>query len=167
MPHLSDDPKGRSEEEKCLADITQHGVHVMRVFGDNEWPNFVYSVGLYHNFRVPEIIILGLKPELSHLMLNEIAKRAAKGETFRIGDTIDGLLQGFAVVLRPVRQELIEPHFGWDLWFYDGQEFPTAQLVWPSTSGVWPWEPSASHDFRVRQPLLEIVDVSDWARSAS
>jgi hypothetical protein len=167
MPHLSDDPKERTEEEKCIADVATHGLHVLRVFGDNEWPTFVYSVGLFHNFHIPEIIILGLEPELAHVTLNEIASRARQGESFQIGDTIEGLLEGFSVVLRPVRHELIEPHFGWDLWFYDGQTFPAAQLVWPTTSGVWPWEPSASDEFRGRQPLLAVADVPGWARSAS
>lgn len=167
MPRLSDDPKERAAEEKCLADIAEHGLHVLRVFGDDEWPGFVYSVGLYHSFQIPEIIILGLKPELSHATLNEIARRAQEGERFRVGDSIDGLLEGFSTVLRPVRRELVEPHFGWDRWFYDGAEFPTAQLVWPTTAGVWPWDAATSADFRARQPLLAEVGVPDWARSAS
>ena len=166
MPHLSDDPKARAAEDKCLADIAEHGLHVLRVLGDAEWPGFVYSVGLYRNFEIPEIIIVGLKPDLAHGVLNEIASRARQGERFRLGDTIDGLLDGFSVVLRPVRDALIEPHFGWDFWYYDGQDFPTAQLVWPTTSGIWPWDPSASEDFRAVQPLLATAEVPAWARRA-
>ena len=166
MPHLSDDPKTRAAEDKCLGDIAEHGLHVLRVLGDEKWPNFVYSVGLYRNFEIPETIIVGLKPDLAHVVLNEIANRARQGERFRLGDTIDGLLDGFSVVLRPVRDALIAAHFGWDLWYYDGQEFPTAQLVWPTTSGIWPWDPSASEDFRACQPLLATAEVPAWARRA-
>jgi hypothetical protein len=167
MPTLSDDPKERAAEDKCLADIAEHGLHVLRVFGDDEWPGFVYSVGLYHNFQIPEIIIVGLKPDLSHVLLNEIAKRARQGERFQLGDTIHGLLDDFSLMLRPVRDELIEPHFGWDLWYYKDQVFPTAQLVWPTTSGIWPWDPRASEEFRARQPVLANVEVPPWARRAS
>jgi hypothetical protein len=167
MPNLSDDPKVRAAEDKCLADIAEYGLHVIRVGGDEEWPGFVYSVGLYHNFQSPEIIVVGLRPDLSHSLLNEIAERARQGERFQLGDTIDGLLDGFSLVLRPVRDELIEPHFGWDLWYYGGQVFPTGQLVWPTTSGIWPWDPSASEEFRALQPLLADAEVPAWARRAS
>jgi hypothetical protein len=167
MPRLSDDPKERAREQKCLADVEKYGLHVLRVFGDTEWPSFVYSVGLNRNFQIPEIIILGLAPDVAHEVLNEIASRARSGERFRVGDTIDGLLEGFKVVLRPVRDDFIEPHFGWDIWLYDGMQFPVAQLVWPTTSGVWPWDPNASDDFRARQPLLETADVPAWARGAN
>jgi hypothetical protein len=167
MPHLSDDPKARAGEEKCLADIAQHGLRVMKVMGDEEWPEFVYSVGLHHTFGVPETIILGLRTDVSHWILNELADRARHGERFQVGDTIEGLLEGFPVQLRSVRHEQIEPHFGWARWFYDGDPFPTMQLVWPTTSGVWPWETGASEEFRRKQPLLESADVPAWARGAS
>lgn len=167
MPHLSDDPKERASEDKCLADIEQYGLHVMKVMGDKDWPEFTYSVGLYHNFEVPEIIILGLRSDLAHWILNELADRARRGERFQAGDTLEGLLDGFPVQLRTVRKEQIEPHSGWALWFYDGRPFPVLQLVWPTTSGVWPWENPASDDFRKRQPLLETADVPAWALRAS
>ena len=167
MPHLSDDPKARLGEEKCLADIEQYGLHVMKVGGDNEWPEFAYSVGLYHTFQVPEIIILGLGTELAHWILNEIADRARRGERLQIGDTLEGPLEGFPVRLRGVREEQIEPHFGWARWFYDGRQFPALQLVWPTTSGVWPWEHGATEELRHQQPLLESADVPAWARRAS
>jgi hypothetical protein len=128
---------------------------------------FVYSIGLYHNFGIPETIILGLRSDVAHWVLNELATRARQGELFAIGDTVEGLLEGFPVQLRTVREEHIEPHFGWARWFYDGQPFPVMQLVWPTTSGVWPWDTEASREFREKQPLLENADVPAWARRAS
>ena len=167
MPHLSDDPKKRAGEDKCLADIEQYGLHVMKVLGDAEWPEFTYSVGFYHTFQLSEIIILGLRSDLAHWILNELADRARRGERFQVGDTLEGLLEGFPVQLRSLRDEHVEPHFGWARWFYDGQQFPVLQLVWPTTSGVWPWNPEASEEFRLKQPLLESADVPAWARRAS
>jgi hypothetical protein len=166
MPILSDDPKFRASEEKCLADVATYGLHVIKVLGDNEWPEFTYSIGLYHTFQIPEIIILGLPSDLAHSVLNEIASRARDGERFQTTDTVTGLLEGFPVVFRSVPEAHIEPHFGWARWFYDGQPFPALQLVWPTTSGIWPWEERASDDFRARQPILENADVPAWARRA-
>ena len=43
MPKLSEDPKARAAEEKCLSDIAQHGIHVLKVYGDDAWPEFAYA----------------------------------------------------------------------------------------------------------------------------
>lgn|SRR5690606_18113021 len=167
MPQLSDDPKHRAGEEKCIADIATHDLHVLRVHGDNDWPEFTYSVGLHERFGIPEVIILGLRGELAHSLLNELAARAREGERIAAGDTLSGLLEGFDVVLLPVPEHHIEPHFGWALWYYDGRPFPAVQLVYPTTSGIWPWDPEASEHFKANQPLLESVPVPEWARRPS
>jgi hypothetical protein len=165
MPKLSDDPKERAAEEKCLADVEQYGLHVIRVHGDDEWPEFTYSVGLYRTFGLPEVIILGLRGELSHWILNELAARARAGERFQAGDMLDDLLDGFQVTLRPVSRKHVGAHFRWALWYYEHQPSPTLQLVFPSTSGVWPWDPEASEFLRTQQPLLETAPLPNRARA--
>jgi hypothetical protein len=154
----------RAAEEKCLADIEQYGLHVLKVSGDNDWPEFTYSVGLYHRFGVPEVIILGLRAKLAHWILNELAARVRSGYRYEAGDRVAGLIEGFEMEFRPVAEAQVEPHFGWALWFYDFQPFPTLQLVFPSTEGIWPWEPRASASLRKNEPLLETAAVPDWAR---
>ena len=164
MPVLSDDPKERAREEKCLADVAEHSLHVLRVHGDAEWPEFTYSVGLYRSFGLPEVIILGLRGELAHWILNELAARAREGFRYEAGDVVDGLLEGFPVTFRPVPPEHVEPHFGWARWFYDGGDFPTLQLVFPTTAGIWPWDAGASASFLAAQPVLETTPLPAWAR---
>jgi hypothetical protein len=166
LPKLSDDPKRRAGEEKCLADIERYDLHVLKVHGDSEWPEFAYSVGLFQRFGVPEIIILGLKGDLAHSLLNEIASRARQGTRFVAGDTIHDLLEGFEVVLRPVPKHFIEPHFGWAIWLYGNEDFPALQLVYPTTSGVWPWDSSASESLKTLQPILESAAIPDWVSRA-
>ena len=166
MPRLSDDPKERAGEEKCLADIEEYGLHVMRVSGDDEWPAFTYSVGLYRTFGLPEVIVVGLRAELAHWILNELAARARAGERYQTGDVLDGLLEGFPVTFRPVSLEHVVAHFGWALWYYGHEPFPTLQLVFPSTAGIWPWDRAASGDVRRQQPLLETAPLPAWARAA-
>jgi hypothetical protein len=165
MPRLSDDPTHRAGEEQCLADVEKYDVHVLHVHGGNDWPRFTYSVGLYRRFGLPEVIMLGLKHPLAHWMVNELAARAREGARFRVGDTLDGLLEGFSVALRPVPPEHVVAHFGWAIWFYDGEPFPAAQLVVPTTRGVWPWDAEASEEFLHEQPVLESTPVPAWARA--
>jgi hypothetical protein len=47
-----------------------------------------------------------------------------------------------------------EEYLGWDRWLYGGDDFEVIQLIYPTTDGIWPWEPSASDWFRQRQPIL-------------
>ena len=84
MPTLSDDPREREAEEKCLADVEQYGLHIMHVHGDDAWPRFSYSIGLFHSFKAPEIIIIGLRTELAQWILNELAARARDGQQYGI-----------------------------------------------------------------------------------
>ncbi|TIR44638.1 MAG: DUF4262 domain-containing protein, partial [Mesorhizobium sp.] len=46
-------------------------------------------------------------------------------------------------------------YFGWGIWFYDGPVFRIMQLIFPTTSGVWPWDAEAGEWFCKRQPSLD------------
>lgn len=164
MPTLSNDPQERAREEKCLADIATHDLHVLRVHGDAEWPEFAYSVGLYRRFGLPEVIILGLEGDLAQWILNELAARARDGFRYQAGDMVDGLLEGFPVTFRPVPPAHVKAHFGWALWYYEGDDFPTLQLVFPTTAGIWPWDPAVPPSFLTEQPVLEATPLPAWAR---
>lgn len=39
-------------------------------------------------------------------------------------------------------------------WLHGGAGFEALQLLWPNTSGIWPWDKEASDWLRCRQPLL-------------
>jgi hypothetical protein len=167
MTKLSDDPKERVDEEKCPADIALYGLHVLRVGGDKEWPEFTYSVGLFRTFGLAEVIILGLRGELAHSLLNELAACARAGKQYQVREMADGLLDGLQVTFRPIPSEHVVAHFGWALWYYDGEPFPALQLVFPSTAGVWPWDSEASDFVRTQQPILETAPLPEWARAAT
>lgn len=166
MPDLAADPQQRAGEDKYLADVEQYGLHIIRVHGDEEWSEFTYSVGLYRTFGLPEVIILGLRGDLAHGILNELARRAHAGERFRAGDMLHGLLKGFQVMFRPILPGHVKAHFRWASWYHEGSPFPTLRLLFPSTAGVWPWDPNASEIVRTQQPLLETAPLPDWARAA-
>lgn len=166
MPLRSDDPKERAAEDKCLADVEEHGVHVLRVFGDNAWPEFAYSVGLFRNFGQPEIIIMGLPADRAHAIINLVRDEARAGRRFAEGDVTDALLVGYNVTFRPVPIPQVIAHFGWAIWFYENGEFPALQLIYPDREHRWPWEPGVSPTFRSKQPLLADVDVPAWASRA-
>jgi len=153
---LSMDPA----EQKALADIDQYGCHVLHVAAEDELPPFSYSVGIWRSSGRPEVIAIGLKQNLAHFIVNEYNQRVQGGEVFVPGQLYSGFIEGFEVTFEQVERELYPEYFGWDLWLYGGLQFEALQLVYPSTTGVWPWQPSASEGFRTWQPLLTSAPVS-------
>ena len=145
-----------ADEAKALADIEEYGCHILYVLEEDEHPPFAYSVGIEHNFNVPELVVIGLKPELSQTIINEYCRRVRGGERFSIGERASGFLGGgFDCQFGAVHPAHYPEYFGWDIWFYDGPDFRTMQLIFPTTSGIWPWDPEADEWFRKRQPLLD------------
>jgi len=145
-----------ADEAKALADIEEYGCHILYVLEEDEHPPFAYSVGIEHNFKVPELVVIGLKPELSQTIINEYCRRVRGGERFSIGERASGFLGGgFDCQFGAVHPAHYPEYFGWDIWFYDGPDFRTMQLIFPTTSGIWPWDPEADEWFRKRQPLLD------------
>lgn len=61
-------------DKKLLSDIDSHGWHVLKIMDDDNGSSFCYSVGLFKTFNHPEIIIIGLKPDLAHTLINNIGE---------------------------------------------------------------------------------------------
>ncbi|RRH98108.1 DUF4262 domain-containing protein [Mesorhizobium tamadayense] len=145
-----------ADEAKALADIEAYGCHILCVLEEEELPPFAYSVGIEHNFKVPELVIVGLKPELSQSIINEYCRRARNGERFGVGQRASGFLGGgFDCQFGAVHPDHYPEYFGWDIWFYDGLDFRDMQLVYPTSSGIWPWDAEADQWFCKQQPLLD------------
>jgi len=142
-------------EQKAIADVEEHGCHVIHVMEEGDLPPFAYSVGIEKTSQAAELVVIGLKQPLAHFIINDYNRRVREGERFEAGQEVSGLLEGFDCQLRSVDRSRYREYFGWNLWFYKGPDFRVLQLVYPTVEGVWPWEPAASEWFRRRQPLLD------------
>ena len=76
------------------------------------------------------------------------------GERFAPGTSYDGFLEGFPVQFVPVAREHRETYMLSASWLHGGPKFDGLQLIWPSTEGIFPWEPNASAWLRANQPIL-------------
>ena len=127
--------------------VQETGWSVLMVAGEVE---FAYTIGLWHSFRRPEVVIFGLHSEDMHQWLNACVDRGrdhgwpAKGEDF------PGVLDGFPVRLRPVHPSWDDALFGTARRFYQNR-VPAVQLVWPDRNGIWPWQEGATISCRIRQ----------------
>lgn len=147
--------KREASDRRVAGDVTKYGCHVISVFDpEGELPNFSYSIGIQETSSVPEVIVVGLKPELSNWMVNEYNRQVRAGTRFQRGVLYSGFLEGFDVYIEPARRRLFSEYtFGCDR-YYKGEKYEVAQIVWPSTTGTWPWQRKASDWFKSNQPML-------------
>lgn len=141
-------------DKKALDDIEQFGCHVLNVLeGDGE-PSFSYSIGINKQQNKPDVVVMGLKSELAHSLVNNYKDRLLSGEEFIPGKYYQGFLEGFDVCFVEVDKSHYDELFGWGLWLHKGYEFDMLQLVWPTTKGIWPWSNDKSDYYDWAQPIL-------------
>ena len=141
-------------EKKALKDIDKYGCHILHVMEERGFPRFSYSIGIEKSTGQPELIITGLKRELAHWMINQYNNRVKAGEAFEQNKCYSGFLENFDVTFKEVDKKHYSEYFGWARWLYKGNNFKVLQLIYPSTSGVWPWDPEAPEDFTWFIPRL-------------
>ena len=141
-------------DRKLLADVQQHGWHVLGVEADDEGPGFAYSIGLFHTFRHAEIIVFGLAVKVMHPIINAIGEQVRKGSPFEHLDEAGDVLEGYNVCFRTVERKHYREYLGYARWFYQGDDFPVLQCVWPDKQHRYPWHPDFNENLASRQPRL-------------
>jgi hypothetical protein len=144
-------------DHKLLRDIETLGWHVVPVVGDESGPQFSFSVGLYCSFGHPEIMIMGLAPQVAHELINTIAVRIVGGEVFVPAERIDDLVESFPCIFIPISIDHYQDNLGYGIWYYGSlkQPFPALQLVWPDKQGLFPWDAGYDVRFNKLQRLLD------------
>jgi len=151
-PHVCGGPEA---DAKALADIAKFGLHVINVMEDDEHAPFTYSIGIEQSLGMPELIVIGLKSNVAHSAINECYEQMKKGLTIAPGVKVSGLLGGdFECIIGEASSEQVADCMHWARWLYKDQPFRAYQIIWPTTTGVFPWEPGASDWFIARQRLL-------------
>jgi hypothetical protein len=136
-------------------DINTYGWHVVKVFDPtSELPNFAYSIGAYHSYQQPEIIMFGLDLDDLHTIINDIVGAMKSGKPIITNNPYEEFLDGYACIFRPVIHKHYDGHFGYALWCYKDSDFPALQCFWPDRNGLYPWEPNCNPAVAQLQPLL-------------
>jgi hypothetical protein len=140
--------------------IETNGWAVQGVFptSSGDGPPFSYTVGLWKQFRHPELVITGLDPHQAQPLLNDIGTRVKGGTRFSPGARLDDVIAGRSGVAMPVMFiAVLEAHkdesLGVALRYYGSEPFEALQVLWPDTKGVLPVEPGFEEKFRSAQPV--------------
>lgn len=139
---------------KIKSDIKKYGVHIVHVLAEDEDPNFSYTIGLFEKYQKPEIIMIGQSQELHQLILNNIAYDYKEGRILTVGTLEDNILDDYQCMIVEVDKKHYEEYLGIGIDYYKGDKFPVMQIIWPTQSGMFPYDKEAPDGFKDWQPVL-------------
>jgi hypothetical protein len=113
--------------------------------------DFAYTVGVYHTFGQPELVMFGLSGSDMPSWLNTAVELGRDKGWPGPEEPFDGVLEGFDTQVRGVHPSWYRALLGTALSFYRGVAVPFRQLVWPDRHGRWPWDEDATASSRTRQ----------------
>ena len=142
------------ENEIIHKNIKEHGCHILQIMEENNSPRFSYSIGIQKTTGQPELIITGLKFELAHSIINNYNQRIKDGEHFEEGKFYSDFIEGFDITFKSVEKKHYKEYLGYGLWLHKGDNFKVMQMIYPNTSGIWPWDKKAPEDFLWFMPKL-------------
>jgi Domain of unknown function (DUF4262) len=151
--------EGLSEEQERLRqrlfdEAERHGHAIVEVGADEYGAGYVFSVGAWRRFGVPEAVVIGLPDGMGRVLVNAYVRRAAAGERFAIGRPYHDFFDATPVVLERVAKGHYPEFFGSALLLYPSGDFPAVQLIVATPQGAWPWQPDAPAGFADWQPVL-------------
>lgn len=116
-------------------------------------PPFTYSIGFYNYSQHPEFIIVGLDSHVAHSILYGLFERVRAGERFEDGQLDDKTLEGYNVRFKalPPPGRPLNVARG----YFEVDELPALQVVWPDENGIFPDEEGFSEKFAGWQDLKE------------
>ncbi|GIF75811.1 DUF4262 domain-containing protein [Asanoa siamensis] len=138
----------RSRDADTIAAVSKHGWCVLRVPGTVE---FAYTIGLWHSYQMPEMVMFGLAGDHMQHWLNAAVDRLREIGWPAASVPFTGVIEGHETMLRPVDESWRDALFGTANRFYRGWSVPVWQLVWPDAAGRWPWNDEATVSSRTRQ----------------
>lgn len=141
-------------DKKILNDIDIYGWHVIMVPEDEQGPSFGYSVGLFQSFDHPEIIVIGLKLEAIHYLLNKMGDAIREGIRFEPGQFYSNLLEGVDCYFTSVHPDHYKEYVDYGKWYYKEEMFSLLQCIYPTVTGIYPWQAQWPDILKDQQPVL-------------
>jgi len=141
------------EDERTISHVEEFGCSVVSVKrNENYGLGWSYTIGVFDTSGKPEIITVGLAPDTAHFALNEAAKLLRSGVDLTKGRHRD-LVGEVECEFRPVARKWVEHLMDWTLWYYDDDDFPVIQAIYPDLQDRFPADEGFDKSFE--QPLMQ------------
>jgi hypothetical protein len=152
---MTDNKHNCIDEKKLYANIEKVGCAVMLIEATNYLPAIAYTIGLWKNYKHPEIISFGLTTKTLHTILNDAKEIVQGGKTIEIGKNYDSFFENSDTQFLTVAPRNIADYFGQAISFYTSTNFPAIQLIWTDRNNKFPWDNNYETAFQFKQPLLD------------
>jgi hypothetical protein len=140
-------------DDEVINNIAERGWHVANVTNE-KGPGWSFSIGLYQTFGHPEIIVFGLGTELGHQVIDGLGHRIKAGNRIAAEHEYGDILANVRCIFKPVRRKWYEWLLGYARWYYEGDDFPVLQCLWPDKEQNYPWESAFKAEWAWVQPFL-------------
>lgn len=144
----------KEAEEFIIKKVKDVGWSIQCFEEEENKPSFAYTIGLWKNYKHPEIIAFGLPLNTLIQILNIAGELVKGGKKIKTGKQYEDFLEGFNSTFLIVDKKELGNYFGYALWFYDYKEFDAIQYFWPDSDGKYPWQDGFEGTILNRQPLL-------------
>lgn len=145
----------KESEKEIIETVAKHGWQVSMIESDGYSPSFAYTIGLTKSYGHPELIIIGLETQLMGELLNIAGDLIKNGHRMQLDKDYDDFLDGYNCRFIEMDKDYYLDYLGYGIWFNNGKDFETLQLVWPNKRGDFPWNKGDDENFDFRQPLLD------------
>ena len=140
------------EDERTISHIEEYGCSIVNVERTTFGLGWSYTIGVFDTSGKPEIITVGLLPETAQFALNQAAKLQREGIDLTEGRHRD-VVGEVGCEFRAVDPKWVKQLMGWALWYYEGDEFPVIQAVYPDLRNRFPGDEGFDTSFG--QPLMQ------------
>jgi hypothetical protein len=139
-------------DKLLLQDVVNYGWHCVSI-EDVEIP-YCFSVGFFRSFQQPELIVVGLPPNVAHQFLCIAASASRKGSPIDTSQPTNAFMPDYLCKFVEVPRAKFREFAGYCVWYYKGLDFQMQHLVWPSREGLFPWDSDAPANYVHAQPIF-------------
>lgn len=148
-------------KKKIITNVRTPDVHLMAIREYKDTPQFFYTIGLFHHFQHPEILIMGVDVNVAHDILMRAHALIKSGGTIQPWNDLPRDMTHTPMRSVPVDASHYSNFLGFGMWFYKSlggskpDAFPALQFVWPDVMNeIYPWENGYGVGFFSEQQLL-------------
>lgn len=134
--------------KRVYDNIKSVGYHTTAVLEEQNSTPFAYSTGVFENFKIPELFISGLGPNLSGLIIEKYVEEY-KFSSIPLNERLNNFIENFPVVFINVNKEDLNEYVLTSIKFYEDNVYEYLQLIFPDLDGKFPNEADYNYDQKI------------------
>lgn len=156
-PDLGQESTFDEGDRTVMANVAEHGWHIVQIPDEPQSSGWVFSVGMWHTLGSPELAVFGMAAKDAAHLINQIGAHVRSGHPIGPDVVLDDVLEDDRpVTFRSADSSWYGPMFGYATWFARRPPLPVAQVVWADAHGRFLWDDGIDDWYRHTQPSLWI-----------